>query len=352
MPKRSLTVDSALIAKNAAASMELLRQSQKKRQQRNSTGTIFVESTMSSQDNDMTIQCVCIVIRAHLLSNERMGLEPDPEWAMFLNGGGESGPSSPAHSDGGGNGSRAHSRVPSLETIVTFFNLIFQTSQLEGECIIIALIYCERLVMDTYGKLIIHTSNWKSLIFCSLVMASKIWDDLSMWNADFAQICPSYDLERVNELEMAMLTALNHDVRVNAGDYAKYYFRLRALSHQVDREQLRANFSRALDVSGALELQLANEPVVCAGPTNSLMRHRKSLDRLRIMNKEKNMCDLAVIGNHRLIGIDDLTTTEHSNGDGSNRTEKLRESRGGASTSSPNRAAGGGGGGWARLLRK
>jgi hypothetical protein len=34
---------------------------------RNSTGTIFLSHTMSNQDNNATIECVCVVIRAHML---------------------------------------------------------------------------------------------------------------------------------------------------------------------------------------------------------------------------------------------------------------------------------------------
>jgi hypothetical protein len=34
---------------------------------RNSTGTIYVDSTMSKQDNTHTIDCICVVIRAHMV---------------------------------------------------------------------------------------------------------------------------------------------------------------------------------------------------------------------------------------------------------------------------------------------
>lgn len=34
---------------------------------RNSTGTIFLAHTMSNQDNIATIECVCVVIRAHMI---------------------------------------------------------------------------------------------------------------------------------------------------------------------------------------------------------------------------------------------------------------------------------------------
>jgi hypothetical protein len=39
--------------------------------------------------------------------------------------------------------------VPSLSTIKEFFELIFSKSQLESECIIMSLIYVERLMKET-----------------------------------------------------------------------------------------------------------------------------------------------------------------------------------------------------------
>lgn len=50
---------------------------------RNSTGTIYIDSTMSLQDNDATIRCVCAVIRAHLLEAERENIEPRSEFNTF-----------------------------------------------------------------------------------------------------------------------------------------------------------------------------------------------------------------------------------------------------------------------------
>lgn len=66
-------------------------------------------------------------------------------------------------------------------------------------------------------------------LFACLVMASKVWDDLSMWNVDFSQVYPSFDLRRVNTLELAMLDALKYVIRVSASEYAKYYFHLRSM---------------------------------------------------------------------------------------------------------------------------
>ena len=50
---------------------------------RNSTGTIYVETTMSSQDNTSTIECVCVVIRAHMIAAAKENIIPLSEYDVF-----------------------------------------------------------------------------------------------------------------------------------------------------------------------------------------------------------------------------------------------------------------------------
>ena len=55
---------------------------------RNSTGTIYVGTTMSRQDDNATIECVCTVIRAHMIEaamnscSRRMSISP--EYDVFI----------------------------------------------------------------------------------------------------------------------------------------------------------------------------------------------------------------------------------------------------------------------------
>jgi hypothetical protein len=104
---------------------------------------------------------------------------------------------------------------------------------MESDCIIMSLIYVERLLKQTKGGIRLTYKNWKSVVFSSMVMSSKVWDDLSMWNADFSQVCSSFTLQRINELELAMLDALRYDVKVKASEYAK----VRRGRHSVTKQQ-------------------------------------------------------------------------------------------------------------------
>lgn len=135
--------------------------------------------------------------------------------------------------------------------------MVFEKCQIEKECIIITLVYIERLVKATKGRLAIRPSNWRSILFACMVMASKVWDDLSMWNVDFSQVSEEFDLHRVNELELALLSALEYSVKVPASEYAKYYFHLRSMMARLGFHKNSNSMLMPLDIRGAKKLELA-----------------------------------------------------------------------------------------------
>ena len=75
----------------------------------------------------------------------------------------------------------------------------------------------------TNGRLSHHPKNWRSVLFSFMVLALKVWDDLSMWNYDFLKIGPSgmtFTLSRTNKLEIELLQTLRYRVKVEASGYA------------------------------------------------------------------------------------------------------------------------------------
>lgn len=106
---------------------------------------------------------------------------------------------------------------------------------MEHDTLIMSLIYVERLIKETNGRVSPTPQTWKSILFSCMVLASKVWDDLSMWNVDFANVsmCSNsksqFSLKRINELEFSVLTCLNFSVKVNASEYAKYYYYIREM---------------------------------------------------------------------------------------------------------------------------
>lgn len=304
---------------------------------RNSTGTLYVGTTISEQDNDATIHCVAVVIRAHMIEASCNSNKSISDYAVFndkATEGGEGVQNSSDHKPhhhirrcDADYGSKlgetiqnniftfANSKlpnVPDLEVIRNFFSSIYNRTKMESECIIIALVYLERLVKETKGRLSICNSNWKSIVFACLIMASKVWDDLSMWNVDFSHLMPSFNLRRVNELELAMLAALKYVVKVTAGEYAKYYFHLRSMMARLGYHVNEASQLSPLDMAGAMKLHLSTEEYQVREMAAMSKRHRGAT----AMERYKS-CDFEANSEHRvLVGLEQLIHGEHTTADG------------------------------------
>jgi hypothetical protein len=55
--------------------------------------------------------------------------------------------------------------------------------QLATECIVISLIYIEKMMATS--KIEIRNINWRPLLLTALLLAGKFWDDIAWWNIDF-----------------------------------------------------------------------------------------------------------------------------------------------------------------------
>lgn len=74
------------------------------------------------------------------------------------------------------------------------------------------------------------SNNWHPVLLCCMLLASKVWQDLSSWNVEFARICPQYSNKSINKMERNVLQLLKWDLFISGSLYAKYYFALRSLS--------------------------------------------------------------------------------------------------------------------------
>jgi hypothetical protein len=100
---------------------------------------------------------------------------------------------------------------------------IFKTGQLSVDCNIIALVYIDRLLATGMP---LTVRNWRPVLAISMILASKVWDDLSMINDDFSTFLP-FTLAELNKWEVKYLNSLSFNVRVKASEYARFYFNLR-----------------------------------------------------------------------------------------------------------------------------
>lgn len=236
------------------------------RRRSNSTGTIYVRmGTMNAPDQDCTIQCVATVLRAHMMEALDAPITVDPRFNVFVNRrdlrlGAISDDDDHENNNEAHRGSEedAAASIPTLVEIAAFIKHVFSRAQMESECIIMSLIYVERLLKSTSGSLQLQGKNWRRILFCSMVMASKVWDDLSMCNADFSKIWPELSLKQINELELVYLSAVEYKVRVSAVSYAKYYFHLRSMCASMGMLES-FDESAPLNLDGARKMQVLSE---------------------------------------------------------------------------------------------
>jgi len=125
-------------------------------------------------------------------------------------------------------------QVPEVKEIHEFLHTLFTQAYLSPECSIVGLVYVEKLMEKGVPLL---ASSWRPIVLVGLLLASKVWQDLSTWNVEFAAIYPEFLLEKINVLEGLALKYLNWDTYISSQLYAKYYFALRSLTEKRDFRQ-------------------------------------------------------------------------------------------------------------------
>lgn len=111
-------------------------------------------------------------------------------------------------------------RPCSESDILKFMRKIFDKMQLATECIIVALIYLEKIIITS--KIEIRFSNWRPLVFTSILLASKFWEDISFWNVDYSDALNFYPLKSINRMESEFLSLCNYNIYVSAKLYETY----------------------------------------------------------------------------------------------------------------------------------
>jgi hypothetical protein len=77
--------------------------------------------------------------------------------------------------------------------MVQFIGTLYNAAELTVECVIIALIYTERLLERT--GIALQACNWSRIFVCSTLLAAKVWDDHAVWNVDFQAIFQDVEVE-------------------------------------------------------------------------------------------------------------------------------------------------------------
>jgi len=199
--------------RSASAPAPKLRQIDRKKF--NSTGTVFMSTSINSADVDEIILCLSRSLGKLIKKME--GIEPRKNKEIF------SEQKYPL-----GDGKTDVCQSPTCYIIQDFLKKIFETQCLSPECGVMAAVYIDRLLENT--GITFHALNWRRIVLGALLISNKVWEDLAVWNIDFLSLFCNLTLKNLNHLERDYLIDLNYSVALTASVYAKYYFELRSLS--------------------------------------------------------------------------------------------------------------------------
>jgi hypothetical protein len=124
-------------------------------------------------------------------------------------------------------------KLPDENEIYNWYRNVITRCKMEKECLIISLIYIERLY-NCCGVYITEL-NWKHMAFITLSIGSKVWDDESYENVHFAIVFPRFTKEQIAEMESLFLSLVDFNVAIKSSEYAKYYFILRTYAEKNKR---------------------------------------------------------------------------------------------------------------------
>jgi hypothetical protein len=83
---------------------------------------------------------------------------------------------------------------------------MYDAAQLDAETLIVALVYIERVL--SFARSSLGPSTWRPVTCIAMILAAKVWNDLAVWNVDFAAAVPGADTIVLNRLEVRMLESL------------------------------------------------------------------------------------------------------------------------------------------------
>jgi len=193
----------------------LLRQEIMTRNKFSSTSTLFVSTTITNPNTEEIIRCMASALLTHIergfnatkkvyyqiFSEAHYPLTKDPLDLVNL---------------------------PTVKTIHKFISTIFNVMKLDLECMIMCLAYVERVI--ELSGLTLDPTNWRRVTLSCLIIAAKVWEDLSVYNIDFISFFNNINVSDLNRMELVLLNLVQFQVTIPASVYAKYYFDLRTLS--------------------------------------------------------------------------------------------------------------------------
>ncbi len=210
---------------------------------RNSTSSVFASSTISTPNPSEVLVSTAVIICIQMRNDARMPLEMHNQFQFFR----------VLHPILG----TSIENESTMESIYTFLECMFSCGRISTECIVIALIYVNRIITST--GFLVNVHNWPGLLCGAFLLAHKVWDDISLGTSKFAKLINLFPEVQVRLFEREILSLLQYDVTVTSKLYTQYYFELREMSSDLFRtrsaEQVH-NPLRPLEIWRAKRLEL------------------------------------------------------------------------------------------------
>lgn len=193
-----------------------------------STSNIFLDTIITKPNVKEIIKAVATILQSQLNEDMNLGKQISPKSDLYFFSEEKYVNEYPQYFDR----QRIDNikKVPSLDDMINFIEALYNCVQFSSECCIISLIYINRIIALT--GLCLQTTNWRPMVFVSLMVSQKIWDDKYLSNGDFSYIYPFFDKNQLNILEMKFLEMIQYNVFVKLSVYTTFYLELRALIHE------------------------------------------------------------------------------------------------------------------------
>ena len=190
-----------------------------------STSNIFLDTTISSLNVKNMIKAVSTILQSQLNEDMNLGKTISKKSDLYFFSEEKYIDEFPQYFDK----QRIENikKIPTLDDMINFIEALYNCVQFSSECCIISLIYINRIIALT--GLSLQTTNWRPLIFVSLMISQKIWDDKYLSNGDFSYIYPFFEKNQLNILEMKFLEMIQYNVYVKLSVYMTFYLELKAL---------------------------------------------------------------------------------------------------------------------------
>jgi hypothetical protein len=115
-------------------------------------------------------------------------------------------------------------KVKIATDILFMTRTVYEVSQMEYECLVAASIYWDRLVQIIPNAA--KKGNWRYWWFTCMLLSSKVWDDTSMLNSEFATIFTDFGVKEVNRMEVKLLEIFQYSVSISSQEYVSHHDKL------------------------------------------------------------------------------------------------------------------------------